>query len=106
MNTGVSKKRIIKFIKWGKINIEAMNALYPCEFCGEPISTGRVCSNCKKKLHHELKIISSSKERTKNTIKNSFLQVKKSKEGPTSSTRGSLASEFIMGLREKRGGYF
>jgi hypothetical protein len=54
LKSGVNEKKIIRFIKEGKIHSEKMNVSYPCEFCGKKISKGRACMKCLKKLTEEL----------------------------------------------------
>ncbi|AZR73905.1 hypothetical protein BBF96_11195 [Anoxybacter fermentans] len=50
--TGVSKKRIIKFIKSGRITAGELNFenVLTCESCGEPIKEGRYCKKCSERL--------------------------------------------------------
>lgn len=45
--TGISEKKILVFLKTGRLIIEPTNTiLLNCERCGEPISSGRYCNNC------------------------------------------------------------
>jgi flagellar operon protein (TIGR03826 family) len=50
--TGVSAKRVIHFLKEGRLELseDNKNLLLKCEACGEPIRTGRFCESCVKKL--------------------------------------------------------
>lgn len=52
--TGVSMKRIIKFIRQGRLQFANIQLTLTCESCGEPIEEGRYCSNCKAKMLQEL----------------------------------------------------
>jgi len=49
--TGVPEDMIIHFIKQGRLQTKMMeNLTYPCERCGAPIKTGRLCEKCQKEL--------------------------------------------------------
>lgn len=54
--TKVSSKKIIKFLKEGRLEIkDENNLLLYCEKCGKPIKSGRFCKKCTSKLEMELK---------------------------------------------------
>ena len=55
--TNVSVKKILRFLKEGKLEIkdENSNFILNCERCGVPIKTGRFCEKCKAELERELK---------------------------------------------------
>ncbi len=66
--TGVDKKTIMQFLKEGRLQRvlpeeEALEEGLFCERCGRPISQGKLCVECKKKL--SLLIAQSSKEESK-----------------------------------------
>lgn len=50
--TGVSKERIIKFIRQGRILAAGLAAeiLLACEKCGEPVIEGQYCEKCRDEL--------------------------------------------------------
>lgn len=50
--TGVSKERIIKFIRQGRILAAGLmvELLLACERCGEPITEGQYCQKCRDEL--------------------------------------------------------
>lgn len=43
--TGISLKKVKRIIKSGRILL-GQNVLYPCEWCGELISRGKLCEKC------------------------------------------------------------
>ncbi len=49
--TGVSAKKLIRYIREGRIEIsKGMSEDVTCDSCGEPITTGRFCEACAFKL--------------------------------------------------------
>ncbi len=59
--TGVPMKRIQKFLKDGRLEgIEGSNI--KCQKCGCPITKGKFCPDCAKKLHDNLATIKSGGE--------------------------------------------
>ena len=52
--TGVPEKVILKMIKKGRI-VGDIRLEYPCETCGKPISEGRVCADCGRRVLSQLK---------------------------------------------------
>ena len=52
--TGVEEKTIIKMIKKGRITGD-IQVDYPCETCGKPITEGRVCAECGRRVLDQLK---------------------------------------------------
>jgi flagellar operon protein (TIGR03826 family) len=54
--TGVSVRQITRFIREGRIGINAYpDMYYGCESCGTPIREGNMCPNCLRKLANEIK---------------------------------------------------
>ncbi len=52
--TEVSVKKILKYIKEGKIDIAGNeNISYPCDNCGKPITSGAYCQSCASKLKNK-----------------------------------------------------
>jgi len=67
--TGVDKRRIIKFIRQGRLltaSGEPFDIFVECEKCGEPIREGRLCDSCAKSIREELE---SSFKKEKETEK-------------------------------------
>lgn len=49
--TGVSTSQITKFILEGRISTKDAPGLeYPCESCGKPIRTQKLCDSCRSRL--------------------------------------------------------
>ncbi|WP_130805940.1 MerR family transcriptional regulator [Senegalia massiliensis] len=54
--TGVSTKKILEFLRQGKLEIkEGSNLILDCERCSKPIKTGRFCKECANEIEKELK---------------------------------------------------
>lgn len=54
--TGVEEKLIIKFIKQQRLRASNFpNLTYPCEKCGAPIQSGRICEDCSQNIVREFK---------------------------------------------------
>ncbi len=52
--TDVSTKKILKYIKEGKIELSSNEGIeFACENCGKPISVGRYCINCANKIKNK-----------------------------------------------------
>lgn|SRR5699024_1393081 len=53
--TGVEEELIFKFIKQKRLrNSDFPNLTYPCERCGKPISSGKICQECKQEIEKEI----------------------------------------------------
>ena len=52
--TGAHEKLIRKLISEGRFEQVGVKMTYPCEKCGAPIITGKLCSNCQESLHKDL----------------------------------------------------
>jgi flagellar operon protein (TIGR03826 family) len=50
--TGVPEKTVLEFLREGRLSMQASEL--ECEECGTPISSGRLCSECKNKLENVL----------------------------------------------------
>lgn len=62
--TGVPERTIMRFVKEGRLRTaEFTNLTYPCESCGEPIISGKICRKCAKKIETELEIAEREAER-------------------------------------------
>lgn len=74
--TGVEEELIIKFVKERRLTPKDFPMLaYPCERCGEDITTGHICSNCTEELKQDLaqaeeeeRVKSKRKKREKTNI--------------------------------------
>lgn len=54
--TGVDSRKVIEFLKEGRLEIkEDNNLLLQCERCGRPIRTGRFCEKCTVEMEREFK---------------------------------------------------
>lgn len=52
--TEVSVKKILKFIKDGRIDISTNTSIsYACDGCGKPITSGSYCPNCATKIKNK-----------------------------------------------------
>ncbi len=51
--TEVSVKKILKYIKEGRIDIGDSTITFPCENCGKEINRGKYCGECAKKLKNK-----------------------------------------------------
>ncbi|BBB91688.1 MAG TPA: flagellar protein [Methylomusa anaerophila] len=60
--TGVKHKIILHLLRRGRIVGEI---LYPCESCGELISSGRICYECSKSLMDQLDVWKQKEEKSK-----------------------------------------
>lgn len=61
--TGVSEKKIIRFIKEGRLRlIELPNLTYPCESCGRKIREGKYCETCMGKFRTTIKRLENDEE--------------------------------------------
>lgn len=55
--TGVEEELIIKFIKEKRLRQSQFPKLaYPCERCGEHITTGSLCEECSEELKYDLQV--------------------------------------------------
>lgn len=52
--TGAPEKMIKKMIREGRFIQVGVQMHYPCEKCGAPIITGRICRNCMEAMRGEL----------------------------------------------------
>jgi len=53
--TDVSYDEIVQFIRDGRLLLRNNpNMVYPCERCGTPTQSGRLCANCAKEMAREL----------------------------------------------------
>src|SRR5690606_41513823 len=65
-DTGVSEDLIHKIIKQGRIKlVQFPNLTYPCETCGNPIQTGKLCEQCLTELRKDLEIFEREEQRQK-----------------------------------------
>ena len=50
--TGVPEKTVLEFLREGRLSMSTADL--ECEECGKPITTGKLCSECKNKLENVL----------------------------------------------------
>ena len=69
--TGATEGMIKKMILEGRFEQIGVKMSYPCEKCGNPIITGKICQSCQEELHKELQkkasAIIAAKQATKPT---------------------------------------
>ena len=69
--TGATEGMIKKMIREGRFEQIGVKMSYPCEQCGNPIITGKICQSCQEELHKELQkkasAIIAAKQATKPT---------------------------------------
>ncbi|MGP4040735.1 TIGR03826 family flagellar region protein [Gracilibacillus sp. D59] len=54
--TEVKEDIILQFVKENRLRSSQFpNLSFPCERCGEPIASGKVCENCKNELSSDLR---------------------------------------------------
>ncbi len=72
--TGVELKDILRFVRENRLQLVRVDPSLRCETCGAPLSAGKICDNCRKKLNDDIKkdidktIKDSSKTREKYSI--------------------------------------
>jgi flagellar operon protein (TIGR03826 family) len=56
--TGVEEKLIFQWIQEGRLQVKDFKNLFvPCELCGAPAQSGKVCESCKTNLTRDLKTL-------------------------------------------------
>ncbi len=67
--TGVPHDDIIRYLKEERLELkgEGGEMFLVCESCGDPISTGRFCKKCLKRLQSDISGIAPKEEETKST---------------------------------------
>lgn len=61
--TGVSTKLLFKWVRKGHLHPSRFPGLgYPCDNCGELITTGKICETCTNKLKSQLDAYEASQE--------------------------------------------
>lgn len=64
--TGVSEKYIMEFLREGRLILKKASFDLPCERCGVPIASGRLCKQCLKEFEQGMK--SGLKPSTKSAV--------------------------------------
>ncbi len=55
--TSATYDEIVDLIRTGKLMLRQYpNVVYPCDKCGSPTQTGRLCMNCEQELMSEFKV--------------------------------------------------
>ena len=53
-DTNVERKELYDWVRTGRIDVAGMDGLgLPCESCGTPISSGRLCTECAIRMQQE-----------------------------------------------------
>ncbi|SFM23863.1 flagellar operon protein TIGR03826 [Gracilibacillus orientalis] len=54
--TGVKEDIILQFVKDNRLRSSQFpNLSYPCQRCGDPIASGKICENCTNKISSDLR---------------------------------------------------
>ena len=77
--TGAPEKMIRRLIKEGRFVEAGVKITYPCEKCGAPISTGKLCNKCAEALRAELQATNA---------KNQAMAAKKAAPDPRAKGKG------------------
>ena len=51
-DTGVKERVILRMLKQGRFIASGFQINYPCQGCGTPITTGKLCSKCSNKVKY------------------------------------------------------
>lgn len=63
--TGVKEKVIFRMLKAGRFIASGMEITYPCQGCGAPITTGKLCLKCSKDIIHQAARLQAEKNARK-----------------------------------------
>lgn len=65
-DTGVTKRKLIKWIKEDKLVLELHGAdALSCSKCGKPLTHGKICKKCANRMQETVNIISNSMKKEK-----------------------------------------
>ena len=68
--TGIEEKLIFQWIQEGRLQVKDFKNLYiPCELCGTPIQSGKVCASCSTKLSKDIKTLQETEASEKRVNK-------------------------------------
>ena len=59
--TGVKEKVVFRMLKAGRFIASGLEISYPCQGCGAPITTGKLCSKCSKDIINQAERLRAGK---------------------------------------------
>lgn len=60
-DTGVKERVILRMLKQGRFIASGFQINYPCQGCGTPITTGKLCSKCSNDIINQAKRLEAAK---------------------------------------------
>lgn len=64
--TNVEEKLIFQWIQEGRLQVKGFkNLSYPCELCGTPVQSGKLCESCKSGLSKDLQHLQKEEAKAK-----------------------------------------
>ncbi len=63
--TGVKEKVIFRMLKAGRFIASGLEISYPCQGCGTPITTGKLCPKCSKDIINQAERLRAEKNAKK-----------------------------------------
>jgi len=52
--TGVSERRILHFLRTGRLRLQGTSQVLACRFCGVPLDSGHICPACAERMRRQL----------------------------------------------------
>ena len=63
--TGVKEKVVFRMLKAGRFIASGLEISYPCQACGAPITTGKLCAKCSKNIRNQAERLKAEKNMKK-----------------------------------------
>ena len=63
--TGVKEKVVFRMLKAGRFIASGLEISYPCQACGAPITTGKLCAKCSKDIRNQAERLKAEKNMKK-----------------------------------------
>ena len=63
--TGVKEKVVFRMLKAGRFIASGLEISYPCQGCGAPITTGKLCAKCSKNIRNQAERLKAEKNMKK-----------------------------------------
>lgn len=60
-NTGVKEKVVFRMLKAGRFIASGLEISYPCQGCGAPITTGKLCAKCSNDILNQAERLKAAK---------------------------------------------
>ena len=60
-DTGVKERVVLRMLKNGRFIAQGLEITYPCQSCGAPITTGKLCSKCSQDILNQAERIKATK---------------------------------------------